>query len=60
MCLSKGHSWESFGVCVALQSISLPRAANDSLLARIFGGRMTQSGRGTQRLLQTGLWIPVL
>ncbi len=30
---------------VALHPISLPRAVNDSLQARISGGRMTQSGR---------------
>jgi hypothetical protein len=30
---------------LALHPISLSRAVNDSLLARIFGSRMTQSGR---------------
>ena len=41
------HGWGSSGICVGPVSdpISLPRAVNDSLPARISGGRMTQNGR---------------
>jgi hypothetical protein len=41
------HGWGSSGICVGPVSdpISLPRAVNDSLPARISDGRMTQSGR---------------
>jgi hypothetical protein len=44
----------------ALHPISLPRAVNDSLQALIFGGRMTQSGRQRQFVVQfpanVGIW----